>query len=147
VKRNKEGVLDFSSIETGEGILVASEVFHAMTVQGELDQAVAKGKITPAQRPHFEKMALSDLAGFRAIVETMATQVDTSEKGIGGGDKLAASDLKQVEGVLFAEVAKKQLANPSLQYHEALKLVASEQPDLNRRYTQLTRRAAVGGEE
>lgn len=147
VKRTKEGILDFAAIETGEGILVASEVFQAMTVQQELQAAITAGKITPAQRPHFEKLALSDLAGFRAIVDSMVPQVDLTEKGIGGGDKLAASDLKQVEGALFAAVAEKQKLNPQLQYHEALKLVASERPDLNKRYTQLTRGAAVGGEE
>jgi len=43
------------------------------------------------------------------------------------------------ERELLAAVEQKMRDQPSLQYHEALKLVASECPDLSERYTRETR--------
>lgn len=49
-------------------------------------------------------------------------------------------DLASTEALLLATVDEKLKAQPGLQYHEALKLVASEHPELNMRYTRLNRR-------
>lgn len=146
VKRDAEGRLDFAALANETDALVASEVFRAHQAQAELDQAVQKGLITPAQRPHFEKMALSDLPGFRELAKTMKPQVDLSERGLGGGAE-GAREIDKVTRELEGKVAEKQKANPKLQYHEALKLVASENPTLNKRYTELSRRAMTGREE
>ncbi len=43
-------------------------------------------------------------------------------------------------------VEAKMKENPALQYHHALKLVASENPDLDVRYTRETRGKLVGRE-
>lgn len=145
VRRTSEGVLDFSALETGEGVLIAGEVFVAMKAQQELDAAVKDGKITPAQRPHFEKIALSDLTTFRAIVAGLPKAVETGERGIGGGD--GSSDLQRVQGALLSKVDEKMKADPKLGYGDALKLVASENPDLDKRYTELNRRRATGHED
>ena len=136
VMRDKEGLYDFASMETGEGVVMASEVFHAMQAQGELNAAVSKGLILPAQRPFYEKMALSDLPGFRSLVATMKPAVDLTEHGLAGsgaeGD--AGQEEKRVTAAIDAKVAEKRKADPKLQQHEALKLVASENPELIRRY-------------
>ena len=145
VRRTNEGVLDFSALETGEGVLIAGEVFVAMKAQQELDAAVKDGKITPAQRPHYEKIALSDLPTFRAIVAGLPKAVETGERGIGGGD--GSSDLQKVQGALLSKVDEKMKADPKLGYGDALKLVASENPDLDKRYTELNRRRATGVED
>jgi len=50
----------------------------------------------------------------------------------------------RVEAALLAKVDEKMKAAPALQYHEALKLVASENPDLNKQYTDLSRRRMEG---
>jgi phage I-like protein len=144
VKRRADGRLDIASLETGEGVLVDGEVFHAMKVQAEMDAAVQAGKITPVQRPHFEKIAMSDLAAFREIVRTMPVQVKTGERGIAGGTE--DGDLPKVEARLLALTDEKLKANSGMQYHEALKLVASEHPDLNRQYTVLSRERMTGRE-
>ncbi len=43
------------------------------------------------------------------------------------------------ERELLEAVQQKMHGNPKLQYHDALKLVASERPDLDRRYTKAVR--------
>jgi phage I-like protein len=138
VKRGAEGQYDFASLDAGGDVLVAGEVFRAQQVQTEVNAAIAKGVITPAQRPFYEKMALSDLEGFRGLVATMKPVVDFTEHGTGGsGDE--ATELQKVEAMLNTKVAEKVKGDPKLQYHEALKLVASENPDLDRRRTTLIR--------
>jgi phage I-like protein len=148
VTRNAEGVLDFNALQTGDGVLIAGEVFGAMTAQRELDAAVAEGKITPAQWPHFAKIAMSDLPTFREIVKGLPKQVDTTEHGIGGGEGAGGgagvSELDKVEALIVSLADAKVKADPKLQYHDAVKLVASERPDLNKRRTQLQRPAVAG---
>jgi hypothetical protein len=144
VKRDAEGRLDFAALAADDSTLVAGEVFRAHQVQAELDGAVQKGLITPAQRPHFEKMALADLAGFRELLKTMRPQVDFSERGIGASDADDTSDFAKAERELHAKIDQKLKDNPRLQYHEAMKLVASENPALNRRYTELSRQRMTG---
>ena len=144
VKRDKEGRYDFAGLATDDNALIAGEVFRAHQAQLELDGAVSKGLIIPAQRPHYEKMALSDLAGFRELVKTLQPQVDLSERGLGGGASDDTSDLARVTRELEAKVKDKLKENKNLQYHQALKLVASENFALNRRYTELSRQRMTG---
>jgi phage I-like protein len=139
VKRGAEGLFDFASLDMGGDRLVASEVVRAMLVQGELGAAVEKGLITPAQRPFYEKMALSDLPAFRALVSTMKPVVDLKEHGIGSSGE-GLSELQKVEAQLDAKVKEKLAGNSGMLYHTALKLVASENRDLDLRRTDLIRR-------
>jgi hypothetical protein len=55
--------------------------------------------------------------------------------------------LSAVEKELLEAVEQKRRENPELQYHDALKLVASERPDLNQRYTRVTRQMMTGRED
>jgi phage I-like protein len=135
VKRTNDGRYDFASLAPGDETLIASDVLHGMQVQAELDAATQAGKITPAQRPHFEKLALSDLAAFRELVGTMH-QVDLSEHGLAGSGEEAGQD----PGDRLDTLTKaKMAANKGLAYSEALKLVASEHPDLGRAWHQSRR--------
>ncbi len=127
VKRDKDGKYDFAGLPQEEGTLIASDVFRGMQVQSALDQAQAAGKITPAQRPTYEKLALSDLAGFQGLMAGMKVQVDLSEHGT-GADGLTG--LAQVQAAIDTKVAERRKANPQLAYGQALRLVASEHADL-----------------
>lgn len=150
VKRGADGLYDFSSVP--QDALVASEVLHAQREQTEvnveLDGAIGKGLITPAQRPFYAKLAASDLAGFRELVKTMKPAVDLTERGVAGGDDTGgATELEKVEGMIGAKVREKLAADKTLQYHQALKLVASENPELDKRRTELQRQRFAGREE
>jgi phage I-like protein len=133
VTRDKEGRLNFSEIETGENVVIAGEVFHAMQVQGELDEAVKSGKILPAQRRHFEKLALSDLPAFREIVKSMKPQLSLSEHGLAGGEETGLDQIEQTIDTKVHETMK----SANLGYGAALKIVASENGDLFRRRVEL----------
>jgi hypothetical protein len=52
--------------------------------------------------------------------------------------------LTPVEQELLALVEQKRRDNPKLAYHEALKLVAAERPDVDERYTTVTRGLMLG---
>jgi hypothetical protein len=147
VKRTKEGVYDFAALEVGEGILIAGDVFHGMLVQQELDADVKAGKITPAQRAAFERIALTDLSAYRDIVKTLPKQVETGELGTGTAEGAGNSELDRVQAQLLRLTDAKMKADPTLQYHQALKLVASENRALEERYAQLSRRASSGKED
>jgi phage I-like protein len=149
VKRDKEGLFDFASLETGDGVVMASEVFHAMEVQGELQAAVGKGLITPAQRPFYEKMALTDLGAFRELVKTMQPAVDLREHGLAGSgaEGGAAEREKKAAQALETKIAEIRRADPKVQYHEALKLVASEHPEIVKAYRLATLEQMDGREE
>jgi hypothetical protein len=147
VSRDGEGRFNFAALDANGETPIAGEVIRGMQMQGELDAAVAKGLITPAQRPHFEKMAMNDLAGFRELVKTMKPVVDTRTHGLGGG-AADGDDLAKIEGVIHTKTLEKMTASGGkMPYHEALKLVASETPDLDKRRTSLQRAKASKGDD
>ncbi len=129
----KDGMYDFSTLPQ-EG-LIAAEVLNAMQVQIVLNEAVAAGKILPAQRAAYEKLPLGDL---KTLVLSMAPQIDLGERGIGGGGE-GAGDLKKVDHRIGELVKAKQTADPKLSYGQAYKLVLSEHEDLRRRRAELIR--------
>jgi phage I-like protein len=138
VKRSADGRFDFAPLaELPGGTLIASEVIHAINVQTELDAAVKDGKITPAQRPAIEKLALSDLPAFREFVKAQKPQVDLTERGIGGDGTVVGSDLQKVDGQIRQFVADKQKADPNLRHLDAMRAVLSEHPDLEKRRREL----------
>jgi phage I-like protein len=138
VKRNATSQeYDFAGLECGDGVLIAGEVFRAQQAQMALSEAVKAGKILPAQRAMYEKMALGDLVGFRALVETMKPQVDLGTRGTGateGGDPALGVQSQvhlQIDPLVRAKIAA---SAGKLDYGEAWKLVLRERPELEKAY-------------
>lgn len=125
VQRTEDGRLNFAALSE-QTYMIHPEVIGAWLIASELDAAVKEGKITPAQRPIFEKLTLSDL---RTVIATMKPQVDLSEKGHAGGAG-DGMDLKRVDARI-KELAQAKLAgNKDLTYGQAVKLVLSENAEL-----------------
>jgi phage I-like protein len=139
VKRGADGRFDFASLaEQPVDTLIACEVIQAMNVQAELDAAVKDGKITPAQRPSMEKLALSDLAAFREFVKAQKPQLDLSERGIGGNGG-EGGDLKAVDTQLDQLARERAKTDTKLSYGQAMKVVLAERPELAKRRAALMR--------
>lgn len=148
IKRNN-GQLDFSGLD--RTAVISVETLQSIETErvalSEVADAVKAGKITPAQKADFEKIALSDLSTFRNIVKTLGQQVDLSERGIGGsGEEGGKSELTMIDQRID-ELAQAKVKADKLPYQDAIKLVASEHPELNRRRTQLARAAVRGTDE
>jgi len=64
--------------------------------------------------------------------------MDTNREGVlfKGSDREVTT---QSERELLEAIERKWKEHPELEYHQALKLVASERPDLNRAHTRLMR--------
>lgn len=143
VKRDGKGRLDLSGL--GRDAVIAMSVHEAYEAQqvalSEVEAAVSAGRIAPAKRESFERIALSDIGAFREITKDLR-QVDLSERGFGGSGEGAT--LEQLDSQLDS-LARKKMEARGLQYHEAVKLVASEHPDLNRQRTLLMRRKTEQG--
>jgi hypothetical protein len=119
--------------------------FRAMRAEQAVERAIGEGKILPAQREFYGKIALTDLPAFEKFVKDAPKQVDTTEHGLGGGaDAASIDEFDKVEKLVLSEVEKKMKAQSGLQYHEALKTVAVENPALNRKYTELSRKRMGG---
>jgi len=127
IKRAADGRFDFAALSESQQA-IAPEVFRAMAVQQELDGAVKAGKITPAQRPSIEKLALSDLPAFREFIAAQKGQVDLSETGLAGGAG-AGGDLARVDAQI-EQLARAKVAADKIGYGQAFKAVLSERPDL-----------------
>lgn len=112
-----DGKRDYLRIAVPEGAAVDGEVFRAMQADAELSAAVREGKILPAQRENFEKIALRDIELFRAMVAGMTPQV---RLGVNGSSAPGAVELSAEE----IEVAK-QLGTPLDKLTEAKKLAAT----------------------
>lgn len=132
VKRDaKSKEYDFASLDvSGDGVLVAGEVFRAQQAQMVLSDAVKAGKILPAQRAAYEKMALSDLV---ELVATMKPQIDLSTRGTpedkgGGADETAVRINVLVKEKIAASEGKR------MDYATAFKAVLSEHTDLAESY-------------
>jgi hypothetical protein len=65
-------------------------------------------------------------------------QMETNREGFlfKGSDREVTS---QVDRELLEAVERKRKEHPELEYHEAMKLVASERPDLDRAHARLMR--------
>jgi phage I-like protein len=138
VKRGSDKRWDFASLPQGEGMLVASDVLRAMDVQAAIDAAVKDGKIMPAQREFYEKSAMGDFEGFKALAASMKPVVELRERGT-GADGAAMNNLASVEAEIERLTGEKLAARKDLGHGQALKLVASENPALFRLRGQLLR--------
>ena len=130
---------DFASLVCGEGVLVHGEIFQAQQAQTALSEAVKAGKILPAQRAAYEKMALSDLTSFRELVASMKPQIDLKVRGTGAteGAAQAGSAALQVSTLVKEKITASQGKTP---YGEAMRLVLVEHPELAKTY-----KAEMGG--
>ena len=152
VTRDARGVIDLNSVAASDGAVSVAVVLAMQNQQlalSEVAEAVKAGKVTPAQRPYYEKMALSDRAGFGELVKTMKPVVDLGERGHGGGGE-GIGDLSEVEKIdaEMRALAEAKAKENGIGYGQALKLVASEKPELTRRRTNLMRkRTKIGDAE
>jgi phage I-like protein len=137
VKRATDGRFDFAALSESEHS-IAPEVFRAMTVQQELDAAVKEGKITPAERPAIEVLALNDLPKFREFVAGRKKQIDLSETGLSGGAGEGA-DLVKIDAQIDQKAREKMAADKGLDYNQALRIALNENPGLRRARTEAMR--------
>jgi phage I-like protein len=121
---------DFGSLDvSGEGVLVAGEVFRAQQTQMLLSEAIKAGKILPSQRDAYEKMALGDL---QSLVESMKPQIDMGTRGTAASEGDAAVGAgAQVAELVRAKITASKGKTPAA---EALRLVLSENVALAREY-------------
>jgi phage I-like protein len=140
VPRDAKGLYDFAKMPTGDDVVYASDVFVGRHNQERaialIDQAVKDGKVLPANREDYLKLALSD-GGFesvKSIIDKSAPKVDLNERGIAGTGEEATqlTELQRVEAEIDQKV-KAKMQGGVKDYGEALKLVASENADLVRR--------------
>lgn len=141
VTRDAEGRLNMASIPADASVSI--EVVRALDAQrialSEVDAAISKGKIKPAAKAHWTKIALSDIETFRELTKDMQ-QVDLSEHGHGGAGSAASprAELLQIEGQL-REKATALMKADKIPYHQAFKIACSENGDLLRRRSALNR--------
>ncbi|HEX4311893.1 MAG TPA: phage protease [Acidobacteriaceae bacterium] len=149
VKRDGKGRLDLSSLSNDA--VVSFAVIRAADAErlalSEVQAAVTKGIVLPAQREHFEKLALSDIESFRGIVATMKPQVDLTEHGIAGtgAEGKTKTELQKLD-LRLSEMATTRAEKDKVSPSEALKRVARDNPDIERQRTELLRLVEKGGE-
>jgi hypothetical protein len=117
--------------------VIASEVFFAREKQDLLDRMQKATQILPTQRTTYEKMSLSDLAGLAA---TMKPQVDLKVRGTGAveGEPEGVQATRELTELVKARIAASE--GKAMAYGEAMRLVLSDRPDLERAY-----KATMGG--
>ena len=146
VKRDAKGRLDLASLtnESVVSIAVMRAVDTERVALSEVAEAVKAGKVLPAQRDQFEKIALSDIENFRSLVSTMKTQVDLTEHGHAGeGSVTASKELEQIN-LQLSERATAISKELKVTFSEAYKRATAEKPDLLRRRNILTAKSQSG---
>jgi hypothetical protein len=133
-----DGRYNFATVSCGDGVLIAGEVFRAQLAQKALDDAIAAGKILPAQRKFYGVLALNDLAAFDAFVKDAPKVVDLTERGT-SAETLQMADIEQVDAEIHRLTKAKMATMPRADYATACKLVLSENPALAERKKGLSR--------
>jgi hypothetical protein len=118
-----------------------SSILAAQQAEVKVDAAVRLGKVLPKDRAHALKLALSDAAGFTALIENARAVVDLRTHGhAGGGEQPTAQQ------VLMGEVnayAKEHKCSVSV----ALSEVTKVKPELWRQYSEEIVVAVEAGQE
>ena len=107
-----------------------STILQAQEAERKVNAAVKAGKVLPKNRAHALKLALSDAAGFSALVEQARPVVDLRSHGHAGGGEATTA-----QQALMAEVnayAKENKCSVSV----ALSEVTKRKPDLWREYSE-----------
>lgn len=90
---------------------------------------VKDGKLAPAQVPHAEKVALSDLALAKDLFGAAKPVVDLSEKGVSSGN--VAGDKVAAQARLDERVKALRDADGNLSTQAAYSIALAEMPDVN----------------
>ncbi len=136
----KNGRIDLSAHAGVAAIGV--DVFQAWQAEqvalSEVAEAVRTGRITPAQRPSMERIALNDVASFRELLGTMPQQVNLSEIGhSGGGEGVGPrTALRRAEKALN-DKAMELSAAKGIPFSEGVKMAARQLPEVLRERNRL----------
>jgi len=120
-----------------------STILQAQEAERKVEAAVKAGKVLPKNRAHALKLALSDAAGFSALVEQAQPVVDLRSHGhAGGGEQPTAQQALMAEVNAYAKENKCSVG-------AALSEVTKRKPDLWRQYSEeiVTAVQAEPGEE
>jgi hypothetical protein len=120
-----------------------STILQAQEAERRVEAAVKAGKVLPKNRAHALKLALSDAAGFNALVEQAQPVVDLRSHGhAGGGEQPTAQQALMAEVNAYAKENKCSVG-------AALSEVTKRKPDLWRQYSEeiVTAVQAEPGEE
>jgi phage I-like protein len=118
-----------------------STILQAQEAERKVNVAVKAGKVLPKNRAHALKLALSDAAGFSALVEQTRPVVDLRSHGHAGGGEATTA-----QQALMAEVnayAKENKCSVSV----ALSEITKHKPDLWREYSEETVAVSEAAEE
>ena len=109
-----------------------STILLAEEAEKKVQEAITKGKVMPKHRTHALRLALSDAAAFRALIEEARPVVDLQTRGYAGGGEAATA-----QQALMAEVrAFAEGNNCSLAF--ALSEVTKTKPELWNQYSEET---------
>jgi phage I-like protein len=107
-----------------------STILRAQEAERKVEAAVKAGKVLPKNRAHALKLALSDAAGFSALVEQAWPVVDLRSHGhAGGGEQPTAQQALMAEVNAYAKENKCSVG-------VALSEVTKRKPDLWRLYSE-----------
>jgi hypothetical protein len=107
-----------------------STILQAQEAERKVNAAVKAGKVLPKNRAHALKLALSDAAGFSALVEQARPVVDLRSHGhAGGGEQPTAQQALMAEVNAYAKENKCPVS-------VALSEVTKRKPDLWREYSE-----------
>jgi phage I-like protein len=107
-----------------------STILAAQEAERKVDDAIKAGKVLPKNRVHALKLALSDAAGFTALVEQAAPVVDLRTRGhAGGGEQPTAQQVLMGEVNAYAKEHKCLVS-------VALSEVTKAKPELWREYSE-----------
>jgi hypothetical protein len=107
-----------------------STILQAQDAERKVEAAVRAGKVLPRNRTHALRLALSDAAGFAALVEQAVPVVDLRTRGhAGGGEQPTAQQSLMAEVNAYAKENKCSVS-------EALSEVTKLKPDLWRAYSE-----------
>jgi phage I-like protein len=107
-----------------------STILAAQEAERKVDSAIRAGKVLPRNRVHALKLALSDAAGFTALVEQAVPVVDLRSHGhAGGGEQPTAQQALMAEVNAYAKENKCSIS-------VALSEVTKRQPELWQQYSE-----------
>lgn len=140
VTRDDAGLITMDAAVLADHGFISTDVFRAYDSQrialSEVEKHVISGKISPAARAKFTRLALSDYENFRSIVSSMKPMVDLTERGHGGTGN--ADDTDHVERQVL-QLSEARAKADGIALHDSMKLVAAENPELFGRWKSLLR--------
>jgi len=90
----KDGKPDFGALRIPKGSVLDGEVFSVMLADQAFDRAVQEGRVLPAEREHFRRIAMSDLDLFHSMLAIRQPVVSLAAAGTSGAGKQAADTVE-----------------------------------------------------